>query len=140
MIPICRSRSSRRGEAEARTRNGVVTRASPAQVQHANQRKQAPRRVVVDGNFVGQPLHQQRRPLVVQRPLSYVDRFYLSEVRVANCLVIAFTDHEVVSDDAAKRGEWQENGFARTFYRRANNNAQPVLFDCQMQVEWAVVS
>jgi len=32
--------------------------ASPAQMEHAYQRKQAPRRVVVDGNFIGEPLHQ----------------------------------------------------------------------------------
>src|SRR5207302_7795923 len=55
-------------------------------------------------------------------------------------LVIAFADHEVVSDDTAKRGEWQEDSFARFSYRRANNNAQLVLFDCQMQVEGAVAS
>src|SRR5580704_13361605 len=76
-MPIWRSNSSRRGDAEARTRIGVAIRKSGAQMQHADQREEAPAGVVIERDLAGQLFDQQRRALVVQRPPPGVDRLDL---------------------------------------------------------------
>src|SRR6185312_5409353 len=93
---ICRSNSSRRGEAEASTRIGIaclISRLS-AQMQHADQREQPPSGVVIDRNLAGEQLDQQCRAFVVQRPAAGVDRLDLAEVMAAHGIVIALADDE----------------------------------------------
>src|SRR5271166_1149397 len=138
LSPICQSSSSRRGEAEASTSTDTIATASSPQMQHANQREEAPCRVVVDRSLVGEPLHQQGRPLIVQRSPSDVDRLDLRQARRANRLVIALADHEVVADDTAKRGERQDHSLSRSVRRRSNLDAQSVLFDRQAEMKRAI--
>src|SRR5437588_12788802 len=110
MRPTWRSSSRRRGDAEASTKGGPVTRSAP-QVQHANQGKEPPRRVEIDLDLVGEPLDQQRGPLIVQGPPADVDRFDLRQARTANRFVIAVADHKIIFDDPAKRRQRQSDRF-----------------------------
>src|SRR5947199_10726085 len=104
-MPIWRSNSSRRGEAEASTRIGIAV--SAAQVQHANQREQAARRIMVDRHPAGHALGQQFRTLIVQRAPADIDRLDLGQALVAACLVIALAEEKIVFDDAEERGTLQ---------------------------------
>src|SRR5580704_3805210 len=133
MRPTWRSSSRRRGDAEASTRGGPVTQ-SPPQVEHANQGEQAPGRVEIDLDLVGEPLDQQRGPFIVQGPPADVDRLDLREARPADRFVIAVADHEIIFDDTAKRRQRQSDRFVRAVRHRADFNAQPVLLDRQMQM------
>ena len=53
---------ARRGRGE----HQFLHRGSTAQVQHADQREQAARRIVIDRDFAGQPVGEQFRALVMQ--------------------------------------------------------------------------
>src|SRR5437764_516990 len=135
-MPIWRSNSSRRGEAEASTRIGMA--ASAAQVQHANQREQAARRIMVDRHPAGQALGQQFRTLIVQRAPADIDRLDLGQALVADRLVIALADEKIVFDDAAERGERQDDRLVRPVgpqvVQRADLHDQPVFLDREMQM------
>src|SRR5260370_1084037 len=131
--PTWRSSSRRRADAEASTRGGPVTQ-SPPQMQHANQGKEAPCCVEIDLDLVGEPLDQQRGPLVVQGPPADVDRLDLRQARTADRFVIAVADHKIIFDDAAKRRQRQSDRFVRAVRYRADFDVQPVLLDRQMQM------
>src|ERR1700720_1516782 len=86
--PTWRSSSKRRGDAEASTRGGPVTQ-SPPQMQHANQSEEAPGRVEIDLDLVGEPLDQQRGTPLVPGPPADVDRLALREAPTAGRFDIA---------------------------------------------------
>src|SRR5580704_18485634 len=71
----------------------------------------------------------------MQRTPADIDRLDLAQALVADRLVIALADQKVVLDDAAERGERQDDRFARPVRRRADLHQQPVFLDRQMQVE-----
>src|SRR5580704_17851561 len=71
----------------------------------------------------------------MQRTPADIDRLDLAQALVADRLVIALADQEVVLDDAAERGERQDDRLARPVRRRADRHHQPVFLDRQMQVE-----
>src|SRR5215471_9654926 len=134
-MPIWRRRSSRRGEAEASTSFGIA--ASAAQVQHADQREQAARRVVVDRDLAGEAFRQQFRALVVQCAPPDIDRLDLPQALVADRLVIALANEKIVLDDAAKRRERQHDRFARPVWLAADFHEEPVFLDREVHMVWA---
>src|SRR5581483_11071778 len=78
------------------------SKGSAADVQHAEQREQAARRVVVD---LDAPLElglQQARALVVEAAPAHVDRLDARGRRALDRLVIALADLEIVPDEAAE--------------------------------------
>src|SRR5258708_29221645 len=85
--PTCRSSSRRRGDAEASTRGGAVTKRSSPQMQHADQREQAAGGVEVERDLIGDAFHKQRGAFVVERPSAHVDRLDPSKTRTADGLL-----------------------------------------------------
>src|SRR5262249_8037486 len=135
-MPTCCNSSNRRGEAEASTRGGAVTTRSPPQMKHTDQCEQAPRRIEIDSNLIGEPLHQQFGTFVVQRSPAHVHRFDLSKARMPDRFVIAFAHHKVIPDDAAKWRERHDNCLALPVRDRADLDVQTVFLYGQMKMVW----
>src|ERR1700730_14606478 len=96
-MPIWRSNSSRRGEAEASTRIGMA--GSATQVQHANQREQAAGGVVVDRHLAGEALGQQLRAFIMQGTAADIDCLDLSQSLVAGRLVLGLAHQKIYIAD-----------------------------------------
>src|SRR5579864_2728169 len=77
--------------------------ASGPQMQHAEQREEAPRGVEIDGDALGDAFAQQLRALVVERAPAHVDRLDARRARGADRGEVALADQEVVLDHAAER-------------------------------------
>src|SRR6185437_16237880 len=93
---------------------------SALQMQDADQREDAARRVVIDVDLALEPLAQQRRAFVVQPAAAHVERLDLRRRRVADRLVVALADQKVVPDDAAERRERQHDLAVRLAAREAD--------------------
>src|SRR5205807_1414120 len=71
----------------------------------------------------------------MQRAPADIDRLDLAQTLVADRLVIALADQEIVLDDAAEWRERQDDRLARPVRRRADLHHQPVFLDREMQME-----
>jgi hypothetical protein len=87
--------------------------AQPSQMQHAEQREQAPRGIEIDVDLALQARLQQRRAFVVQAAAAHVERFDLRRRRGADRLEIAFADQEIILDHAAERRQRQHDAAMR---------------------------
>src|SRR5712691_6351189 len=109
---------------------------SGAQVEDANQSKQAARGGVIDRHLAGEPFDQQRRSLVMQRAPPDIDRLDPGEAMTADRLVMALADQEIVLDDAAERRERQHDRLARPALQGSDLNPQPVFLDREIEMKW----
>src|SRR5262245_9649298 len=72
-------------------------------MQYAEQRKQPPRRVEVGLDLAVEPLFEGLAPFVVKAAARHVDSLDLTRRRVADRVVVALADHEIILDDPAER-------------------------------------
>src|SRR3546814_3113567 len=86
---------------------------SALDVEHADQREQAPRGVEIDLDLAVETFDQHLRRLVVQRAARHVDGLDLLRGRRADRLIIAVADREIVADRPAKAPEAEDDRFER---------------------------
>src|SRR4030088_50354 len=89
--------------------HGARASASALQMQHADQREEPPRRIEVELDLAREPLLQKLRTLVMKRTPAHVEAFDLRGRSLADGLVVALADNEVVLDHAAKGRERQHH-------------------------------
>src|SRR5690606_8953314 len=82
-------------------------------VEYADEGKEPPRRVEINLDLAGEPVHQRLRAFVMQSAPAHVDRFDLAGGRGSNGLVITLADEEVVLDDCAERSQRQHMRYDR---------------------------
>ena len=88
-------------------------RASPFNMQHANQGKQSSRRGKIGFDLAFEPLHQQFSRLVMHPAPRHIYSFDLGSARLADSLVVAVADSEIVFDDAAEPTEAKDQNLER---------------------------
>src|SRR3546814_12528220 len=86
---------------------------SALDVEHADQREQAPRGVEIDLDLAVETFDQHLRRLVVQRAARHVDGPDLLRGRRAERLLIAVADREIVAYQLAKATGATHDGMER---------------------------
>src|SRR5215217_152201 len=110
------------------------TRASAPPVQGADEGEQPTRGVQVGLHLAVQSRLKQRRAFVVQAAPAHIEGLDLPGRRVADGLVVALADHEVVADHAPERGQRQQVDLVETALRPGDVQGQPVLGQGNLQI------
>ena len=77
-------------------------------MKRADEREETPGRVEIDFHFALQALLNEFRALIVNPTARHIDGLNLVLGIVANGLIIAFANHEIIADDAPKRVHRQQ--------------------------------
>src|SRR6185295_11479978 len=108
-------------------------------VQRADQREEAPRGVVVDGDLAVETLSQELRTFVMQAAAAHVDRLDLRGRGVADRLIITLANNEVVLDHPL---QWRERKDVRrlrgAFFGRDLEH-QPIFLNAEAEAVVAAV-
>ena len=106
-------------------------------MERADEGEQAPRRVGVGGDLALEPGLQQLRAFVVQAAPAHIQRLDLLRRGVADGVVIALADHEVVLDHPPERREREQ--VALLVVGALDVERQPVFRQRDAQVVGALV-
>src|SRR3546814_6607813 len=104
---------------------------SALDVEHADQREQAPRGVEIDLDLAVETFDQHLRRLVVQREARHVDGLDLLRGRRAARLIIAVADRDIVAARPAKAPEAEDYRFEQSHVRASDIAHTTPLFDTQ---------
>ena len=109
-------------------------RASPFNMQHANQGKQSSRRGKIGFDLAFEPLHQQFGRLIVNAAPRHIYGFDLGCTRLADGLIITVADREIVFDDPAEPTEAKNQNFERAVVASPDIEDQPPFLDADFQM------
>ena len=98
---------------------------SALDMEHADQGEQAPCGGMIGFDLSLEPFEQQVGGIVVDRAPRHVDRLDLGRGRLADRLVIAVADREIVADRAAEPREAQHQRFERGHRPSGDRQRQP---------------
>src|SRR5262245_56508203 len=102
-------------------------------VQRTNQREQAPRRIVVDGDLTFQPLQQHAAALVVQAPPAHVYGLDARRQRRADPPVASLADEETILHAPAPRRQRPHHREDAVLGLLTHRQHQTVLGDRQIE-------
>lgn len=106
-------------------------RPSASQMQRIDERKQAARGFMIEGNLALKAFFEQVRAVIMNAATAHIDGFDLSGRGVFQSLIIAFADHGIVTHDRLERGQRQHELMRIVRARHFENKA--VFFERQTQ-------
>jgi hypothetical protein len=103
-------------------------------MQYADQSEEPPRGLEVDIDLAFQPLDQQFRALIVNAAPGHVDGFDLGSAGLADCLIIAVANREIIPDRSPEAAQSEYQRLQRFAIFPADGDDQPAFLNAQAEL------
>ncbi len=109
-------------------------------MQYADQSEETPRGLEVNIDLAFQPFDQQFSALVVDSAPGHVDGFDFGSARLADCLIIAVANREIVADRTPKTTQRQDQRLQRFAILASDGDDQSTLLHAQLELIWSGIA